>query len=560
MKFGGHAPDPEQEASPSHTPERGRARIFLALLAVTSLGVSLFVVGTEVWLDDPYIGFRYAANLERGLGLVYNPGEAVEGYTAWLWVMFAWIPAVLDIDPLVFTQWVNGASQVAVLFVLFRLGEREGRSPFCALVAPALVALHLANVGWSMLGLSANFLMLLVTLAVTQLALRVQRTAGRSVVLGAVLLLIALTRFDGLVLALVVLGYALVVDRQVTRTVPALAVVIFGLVIFNAWRYVYYGQPFPNTFYAKQSTFAEEFAGGTRYVVDFFRNGGPYGLLTLGIPFVAGGKLLLAVLCLPLLVVLCPPRRDRPFPERRTAVAAWTAAGHLGYVTLIGGDWMIDYRFILPVLPCLAFLLQEALWGAARLIPGGPLPRRAVAGLAIVGLVAWNLMPLADSPWRDGSRREKRPGAYWNAPDARVIGQHLSNALPPDALIAVEWAGIIPYYVRQPVFDIFGLNDADIMAQDFPGSRMGRAITPEYLVERDPEAVIVVARLFDSEEAARAGIDLRPDGSWIASFFDTLRGPEFGFEVAVTQVDENHWYPFLVKPGWDWRVRDEQAD
>jgi len=40
-------------------------------------------------LDDAFISFRYARNLVEGHGLVYNPGERVEGYTNLLWTLFA---------------------------------------------------------------------------------------------------------------------------------------------------------------------------------------------------------------------------------------------------------------------------------------------------------------------------------------------------------------------------------------------------------------------------------------------------------------------------------------
>ncbi|MCS7179004.1 MAG: hypothetical protein RML46_08655 [Anaerolineae bacterium] len=33
-------------------------------------------------VDDAYIIFRYARNWARGLGLVYNPGVYVDGYTS----------------------------------------------------------------------------------------------------------------------------------------------------------------------------------------------------------------------------------------------------------------------------------------------------------------------------------------------------------------------------------------------------------------------------------------------------------------------------------------------
>ena len=38
-------------------------------------------------LDDAYISYRYALNLVEGRGLVFNPGEYVEGYTNLLWTL-----------------------------------------------------------------------------------------------------------------------------------------------------------------------------------------------------------------------------------------------------------------------------------------------------------------------------------------------------------------------------------------------------------------------------------------------------------------------------------------
>ena len=37
--------------------------------------------------DDAFISFRYVRNLLEGHGLVFNPGEYVEGYTNFLWIL-----------------------------------------------------------------------------------------------------------------------------------------------------------------------------------------------------------------------------------------------------------------------------------------------------------------------------------------------------------------------------------------------------------------------------------------------------------------------------------------
>ena len=38
-------------------------------------------------VDDTFISLRYARNLIDGNGLVYNPGQRVEGYSNFLWVV-----------------------------------------------------------------------------------------------------------------------------------------------------------------------------------------------------------------------------------------------------------------------------------------------------------------------------------------------------------------------------------------------------------------------------------------------------------------------------------------
>src|SRR5688572_25266220 len=65
----------------------------LRLYLVLGSLATTFLLGAHAWAyrfltDDAFISFRYARNLARGAGLVFNPGEApVEGYTNFLWVL-----------------------------------------------------------------------------------------------------------------------------------------------------------------------------------------------------------------------------------------------------------------------------------------------------------------------------------------------------------------------------------------------------------------------------------------------------------------------------------------
>ncbi|HET9492622.1 MAG TPA: hypothetical protein VFR15_00155, partial [Chloroflexia bacterium] len=68
-----------------------RSRPALGLLLAAAL--AWLVVAGRVFgdweMDDAYISYRYAWNMLQGNGLVYNPGELVEGYTNFLWTLLA---------------------------------------------------------------------------------------------------------------------------------------------------------------------------------------------------------------------------------------------------------------------------------------------------------------------------------------------------------------------------------------------------------------------------------------------------------------------------------------
>jgi len=90
--------------------------------------------------DDAYISFRYARNLVNHLGLVYNAGERVEGYTNFLWTLWCALGLRLGIRP---ESWANlsgvacFAATIALLAALswrrYRAGWPLSAVPFAAL-------------------------------------------------------------------------------------------------------------------------------------------------------------------------------------------------------------------------------------------------------------------------------------------------------------------------------------------------------------------------------------------------------------------------------------------
>src|SRR5262249_41183154 len=106
--------------------QRGFSRAVLVAAIAIVLG-ALAIRFAELWplrwaQDDAYVSFRYARNLVRGLGLVYNPGARVEGYSNFLWTILSAVPLAFGAtDPLAFMHVAGILLWTASYLLLFGL-------------------------------------------------------------------------------------------------------------------------------------------------------------------------------------------------------------------------------------------------------------------------------------------------------------------------------------------------------------------------------------------------------------------------------------------------------
>ena len=66
-------------------------------------------------IDDAFISFRYAQNLNDGHGLVFNPGERVEGYSNLLWVLLTAFGMKLGLTRLLWARILGTGAMAGVL-------------------------------------------------------------------------------------------------------------------------------------------------------------------------------------------------------------------------------------------------------------------------------------------------------------------------------------------------------------------------------------------------------------------------------------------------------------
>ena len=91
-----------------------------------SIGIGIFAIYKafiQHWVcDDAFISFRYAKNLNDGLGLVYNAGEYVEGFTNFLWTILLSIGMYFKLDPIYISSGLGILFYFLTLVVLYKTG------------------------------------------------------------------------------------------------------------------------------------------------------------------------------------------------------------------------------------------------------------------------------------------------------------------------------------------------------------------------------------------------------------------------------------------------------
>lgn len=454
-------------------------------IAVALGGLAVLVLHGRVYqnylVDDAFISFRYAQNFAAGHGIVWNAGEHVEGYTNFLWVLILTPFEKFGWNGPEASRWLGllaAAAAWPIGFVLLREWSRGRAHEGGLRWAQAGYALLLPTCGaltmWAFSGMETVLFATLV-LGSTLLLLREDSRDYRGPPWSALaLLLVALTRFDGLLFVLPAAGlrgWAVVRshDRESVRRFGLwLAVFVVPYAVYFGCRYAYYGYPLPNTFYAKVTpdvSAVAQFERGIRYLNLFARD---YA----------------AIVLVPVVISLVGH-----WPPRQGVYVASVIGGWATYVALIGGDFMTQDRFFVPIMP-LAYVLAAdgavaALWAIRERVD-----KRALAGAASVALLGAMAMNLSVSKsYIDGIRRDAAIDA-----DRVKIGKWLRDNVPPDYVVLVDAAGQIPYYSHLRAIDNLGLND-EVIAHaktDDPGSEKAghERADAQYVASRRPDLFV----------------------------------------------------------------------
>ncbi|MFT5090559.1 MAG: arabinofuranosyltransferase [Candidatus Latescibacterota bacterium] len=449
---------------------------FLRALLFTCLLVFSWQAHTyDTVQDDAYITLTYAKNLAAGEGLVFNPGERVEGYTNFLWTLILSLPHLFSIDALATARALSWLAAAATFVLTLLIGRRQvAHAPSLHLVlAPLLLATCGAFAFWATSGMETMLFTLLITGGVYRYDRELyERGTQYSPWLFA---LAGLTRPEGwFFFALSVLHrFVLHLQTRHFRAGEFLHWLAPALAIFAAhtlFRFAYYGHLLPNTFHAKTGTREVLLHYGWSYSLDFFSAYGFYGLALL----------------VPLLLCLLP--EHRPWRSYR----ALLIASHALYIILVGGDVLDAHRFYLPILPLVYLSLQDGLHHAAQRLS----PHLALILTAAVLFSSAALTYALPHNKLDYAQRSMR------AHNARLfkLAQCLNQSPDQDLIVATGAIGIPKYFTDAHIIDLIGLTDSTIARHSVrvPGLQSPSVLRQQnsaYVLGRRPDVICFITGL-----------------------------------------------------------------
>ncbi len=457
---------------------RSRLVPSLLLLAAGPVVVGLVETVRRAWVcDDVFISFRYVDHLLQGQGLVFNPGERVEGYTHFLWVILLAACNRLGVDLVTLGRYLPILFFATTLVVLTRrsLRRRDGAWLGLPLAAWSL-ALHYDAQLFASSGLETAAIALLLLLGL----LAVSGERDRYGLAGAVYALATLMRPEGALYAatagLYLLWRTQVLGKSGARGLAdrlrpsfVFAATWAALVVpALAFRLSYYGEILPNTYYAK--------SGGSSYWIQ----GWHYTRLYFGIYHV----LLAALAAVPAAWVL----RRRFGRDLDTAVlAGFQVVVTILYVTRLGGDFMFA-RFYVPATVLLYLVVEDVLrcsrrrWVeivAAVLLIGGTLLARLPRSHTFVGREkVEGIVDEANYYTKEMLATLRHQG--------EVLGRFLQGTPARVALLsgqdAVAYFGKLPYALESQGLTDKELARLPITSRGRPGHE--RPATQEFLLRR----------------------------------------------------------------------------
>jgi len=449
----------------------------LFALIISVFSQALFFRWTN---DDAFISYRYVKNLTSGEGLVFNPGEKVEGFSNFLWVIMLSFLDFLGFPPLWSSKIISFCISLLMILLIFRTAQAFGLNKFISGLCSLTLSLSSGLAYFSMSGMETVFYTLLLLLAI-YINEKYENKPTKKIfnTLYGILFAVAIARPEGILLLFISTIYHLfkkIISKKgiYLKTILRVQFIYFLIYIFlMILRYLYYSDILPNAYYAKpKGTFVEQ--GYSAFYTNFMN------------ALLSGSFLLI-----PIFILLVKYCKKYTFP----------------YLILVGqlifmfyaGDWMAFGRFFLPILPIvitlIALLSQETFLRARP-----PYFNKLVIFSSVIIWIFYS----AGNVYQTHSalpNKNKYPYLVMNSQSLIELGKNLSQNYPLKTTIAVRRIGAISYYSNLRIIDILGLTDKKIAynIKNIKNIETQNEVNSRIVLEKEPDLIILFS--FESDIA-----------------------------------------------------------
>jgi len=494
-------------------------------------------------IDDAFITFTYTRNLVLGKGLVFTAGERAEATSSLLWALLlvpfeAWLR-----DGAVIGSKILGGMGMVTALVLGGLVIRNDpktsagasadrrRSDAALLLFSTLCVLSAPLIQWSFYGMEHGGVAALLMIGVFLFDREMRSGSGWASAIAVFFL--EMIRPEGFLSIFVFCVFRTGLSIQRTRSwkcwkdgwwlrwISILAALLSG---YELYGFIHFGHLFPNTVAAKAGALSwEKIHEGIYYFST------TAGRLYLGMIGILG--MWMGCRILPLL----PMRHKRTPPHALVLDGLMLALvlTQIVFIVLVGGDWMIDFRFLSHIVPLIA-LLWVRMSSDIDDIHRNTFPqpeaaierfdfRRAVRfpvgfvrhpGFQVVFLLLYLVCQI----------QAGTTGYAWadrlHLSEERVLKETAllleSRRKSPDDMAACSDVGRMGYYYRGRVYDWWGLATEEVARS---GQAMGK-IDPKTVLRHKPRFIV----LYSNESRLGADTMQRDMARHSRAFF---RDPEF---------------------------------
>jgi arabinofuranosyltransferase len=426
--------------------------------------------------DDAMISMRYAWNFSHGLGLVWNPGEYIQGYTNLLMTLLMSLSTLIfDKSTAVLFIQISGAGiMLAIAFVTMKISdhifqnEDSQRQSFFRVLSFFCALSYYPLAYWSLMGMETGLLTLLLLLGILS-AFNYTKSKNISYLflVSGFFGLAFLTRNESIIFTILIWAYITWITFTTTPKAKLkdfrqlfLTIILYLMFVFGqlAFQYLYYGEILPNTYTLKLTgmPLSERITNGVGFVRLFL-------IEIFFILFFSSMEVVFA------------------FQMRKLLLISIVFSA-IGYQVYVGGDPWNYWRMMSPSMPLLTILFISATNAIVLAIsstkafkvyflrnpifPEKYIPQVLVVLLILIGSMSANVRFLPEILFlRKPYQVEANQG---NVNTAIVLNQLTTS----DATVGVYWAGSIPYFTDRKAIDFLGKSDRYIaqLPPDVSGS------------------------------------------------------------------------------------------